>query len=655
MDSGRGFALGHRDRERAGLIVDRFGAGQDWASRRPQRPLAGIFGHWILWGIYDVFEFQLADVRTTSEWAHGRGYWARRVVGSSLLDRGLGWLEVGKNLISVMRVIFKKSLIRLITGGLMIVSVLSAKPVKFEAVPDEAQRVVIVANANDADSMELARYYATERAIPMGNICALPLSAGEEIDWNTYVINLQNPLQQWLLDEGWIEAIVMDAEDDAGRRKISLSGHNISYLVTCRGVPLKIRQTEGIPGDSGSNTSKAFATHHAAVDSELALIVASDVKRDGFVPNPKFNGRKRNIWEPDTMVRVARLDGPTYSAIRRMIDAAILVETQGLIGRAVVDIGGPHKRGDDWFGAAVEELNDAGWGVQVDKEKGTLSQVARVDNVAWYWGWYTGKINGPFLLPGFEFAPGAIALHLHSFSARSLRLEDDGGWSGPLIARGATATFGNVYEPYLEYTHQPQMLTRAFLGGATLGEAAYYAMPVLSWQAIVLGDPLYRPMTVALNEQWEARTELPGRLASYAAVRRVKNALSQPDPNLEDIMMDAAGSMREYPSLALALELGQLREMMGDRAGAVRELGVAVYIRRVSPQDWGLMAKVAAQLSDWDDGENAVKVWDGLLKQDLPNSLRLAWLKAAVPVGKQARQFLQVIEWEREISRLSAK
>jgi len=94
---------------------------------------------------------------------------------------------------------------------------------------------------------------------------------------------------------------------------------------------------------------------------------------------------------------------------------------------------------------------------------------------------------------------------------------------------------------------------------------------------------------------------------------------------------------------------------MDDRGGAIRELGVAVYLNRVSSQDWGLMAEVATQLSEWDDGENAVKVWEGLLKQDLPASLRLASLKAAVPMGKQARQFSRVIDWEREISRLSEK
>ena len=564
-------------------------------------------------------------------------------------------MEIGSNL---MGMIFTKPPLWRLATALFFCSmgqILKGAPVPFSPVENEAQRVIIVANANDADSMELARYYAVQRDIPEANIAALPLPAGEEIDWVEYVEQLQNPLQEWLMERGWIEAIIMDALDSAGRRKLSLTGHTISYLVTCRGVPLKIRQTEGVPTDAPSNVRTAFKTHQAAVDSELALIVATDTKRDGFVPNPIFNGKKKNVWEPDSMVRVARLDGPTFLSIRRMIDSAILVEKQGLIGRAVVDIGGPHKQGDDWFHQTADELNQAGWSPAVDLGKSSLKQTARVDSIAWYWGWYEGKINGPFRLPGFEFAPGAIALHLHSFSARSLRLEDDGGWSGPLIARGVGATFGNVYEPYLEFTHQPQMLMRAFLGGATLGEAAYYAMPVLSWQAIVLGDPLYRPMTMPLAGQWEGRAELPGRLASYAAVRRIYDGMSRDEVDPEGIMIDAAAAMRKYPSLALAYELAKLRELSGDRAGALREIGVAAYLNRLSTQDWGLMAEVAAQMVEWEDAETAVKVWDILFKQDLPKSLRLHWLNAAVPVGKQALKFNRVVEWEREISRLNEK
>ena len=60
---------------------------------------------------------------------------------------------------------------------------------------------------------------------------------------------------------------------------------------------------------------------------------------------------------------------------------------------------------------------------------------------------------------------------------------------------------GNVFEPYLQFTHQPHLLLRALARGATLAEAAYFALNVLSWQAILIGDPLYRPVAIELDEQ----------------------------------------------------------------------------------------------------------------------------------------------------------
>ena len=513
---------------------------------------------------------------------------------------------------------------------------------------------MIVANSADADSVKLAHYYAEQRQIPVQNIVTLELPLGEEIDWHDYVKLLQDPLQRWLIERGWIDAIVMNLRDDAGRRKLSVSGHRIAYLVTCRGVPLKIRQTEGIPKD-GVGSSKVFKTHQAAVDSELTLIATNETMRDGFVRNPKFMTPKPKAWEPETMVRVARLDGPTFSVIRRMIDSALQVEKQGLIGRALIDIGGPHAKGDVWFGETADEFLAAGWPTEVDRDRSSLKADARVDQVAWYLGWYESNINGPFALPGFEFAPGAVVLHLHSFSARTLRTADGGGWSGPLIARGAAATVGNVYEPYLEYTHLPQMLSRALLGGSTWGEAAYYAMPVLSWQSIVLGDPLYRPLKVSLQHEWERRAELPVRETSYVALHRMVRDLAAPEPRLDEILAEGAKAMRDYPSLALAFELAKLRDKMGDRAGAVRELGVAAYLTRLKAEDWGLMADAAETLTLWDDGAAAVKVWATILKQELPTQLRMIWLEQASATAKAAKQFDQMIQWDRDLSVLKGR
>ncbi len=535
----------------------------------------------------------------------------------------------------------------LLVGWCGSVLVAAASPVPFAPVADEAARVVIVANANDPDSVELARFYADRREIPRDNIVALDLPAGEEIDWPTYVTQLLEPLRAWLIAHEWLQAIPMDLVDDAGRTRMSISGHRISYLVTCRGVPLKIRHTAELPADVPESTRQSFQTNQAAVDSELAALAQNESKRHGYVNNPIFRKATPSQWELDTVVRVARLDGPSFPAARSLVDSALTAERQGLVGRALVDIGGPHKLGDTWFGEAAEELLAAGWPTQVDREKAALLATARADGLAFYLGWYQSSVAGPFRAEDYAFPPGAIALHLHSFSARSLRSFNNGGWVGPLVGRGVAATFGNVYEPYLEFTHQPQLLVRALLGGATLGKAAYFAMPVLSWQSVVLGDPLYRPMTVPFAAQWEEREALPGRLASYVGLRRLAELAEAP---LVDRIAIANTVMGEDPSLALALAQARLLDEAGDRAGALRALGLAAFMRRMRADEWGLVAEIAQQLAAWADAKTAVKVWQNLLTQDLPENVRLTWLREAVPVAREGGDFSQSAAWEQEIT-----
>jgi hypothetical protein len=62
-----------------------------------------------------------------------------------------------------------------------------------------------------------------------------------------------------------------------------------------------------------------------------------------------------------------------------------------------------------------------------------------------------------------------------------------------LLERGAAATLGNVYEPYLMLTPHLDIFERQLCGGASFADAAYAAQPVLSWMTTFIGDPLYRP------------------------------------------------------------------------------------------------------------------------------------------------------------------
>ena len=62
--------------------------------------------------------------------------------------------------------------------------------------------------------------------------------------------------------------------------------------------------------------------------------------------------------------------------------------------------------------------------------------------------------------------------------------------SADYILEGATGASGHVYEPYLMFTPHPDLLLPAYYQGRTLAESYYLSMPALSWQNIVIGDPL---------------------------------------------------------------------------------------------------------------------------------------------------------------------
>lgn len=83
-------------------------------------------------------------------------------------------------------------------------------------------------------------------------------------------------------------------------------------------------------------------------------------------------------------------------------------------------------------------------------------------------------------------------MHLHSFSAADFKVPGK-GWSSALLEKGAAVTVGNVYEPFLGACHRFDIFVDRLLDGYTVAEASWMSMPVLSWQGVVFGDPLYRP------------------------------------------------------------------------------------------------------------------------------------------------------------------
>jgi len=353
----------------------------------------------------------------------------------------------------------------------------------------EAESVVIVVNEAMAGSVELGRYYARRRGIPAGNICRLRTSTRQTVGRREFRDKIRAPLRHFLL---YRRLLV----EDGDRRTV-----RVRYIVPVYGVPLRIAPEGAIP----VSVEGMKNTDAAAVDAELALVVRPRApKPEGVVANPYFR-RIEPFGEcrmpeggrlvSEGMTLVTRLDGPSVDIVRRMIDDASRAEVVGLKGRAYFDLSlqrHGYVEGDRWLKRARSLWEGAGYATDVEATRAVFPDSRPMPDPAVYMGWYAFGAYGRFRNPAFRFARGAIACHIHSFSAADVRSEE-AHWVGPLLARGATVTLGNVYEPLLSRTSHLDILTERLLAGGNFAEAAYASIPYLSWQTVFLGDPLYRP------------------------------------------------------------------------------------------------------------------------------------------------------------------
>lgn len=429
---------------------------------------------------------------------------------------------------------------------------------------DTASRVFVVAASNDRESVEIAEHYMALRGIPEHNLIPLVLPEEETISWEKFSEEVHAPLIHELVRRELIDGKITGKRDAAGRLLPELpdnfnpenarAGKKIAYLVLCRGVPLRIQNDPKKlpplpPKKEGEPAPKRapLETNCASVDSELALIAVPDLPVNGIVPNPFFKdaGRARlKNW----VLKVARLDGITADEAKALADNAVQAEKKGLMGRAYIDIGGPHKQGDAWLAQAEKSVRALGFDTSVERSAKLIPATERYDAPALYFGWYTQNVGGFFLDKNFRFPAGACAIHIHSFSATSMRSRT--AWTPALVARGVTATVGNVYEPYLGFSHYPHYFIEALAAGMRAGDAAAFANPALSWQTIFVGDPLYQPFKKPLREQTdEVKTGFPTRLHQYAFLRAANLSRAEKKDAEARKIMNAA---RLYaPGLAL--------------------------------------------------------------------------------------------------------
>ncbi|MGJ8694966.1 MAG: TIGR03790 family protein [Verrucomicrobiaceae bacterium] len=414
--------------------------------------------------------------------------------------------------------------------------------------------VGIVYNSSSPESKDLAEFYALNRMIPPENLIGIPMPMEETIGRDEFNRSIRDPLRAEFKKRNW-----WTMGNDQNGNPVPIRSV-VRCLALMRGVPLRINRIE-TPASEATSQAPFKPNNEAAVDSELALLGVPNLPIGGPLNNNYYQKDIPFIQLPQQyQLLVGRIDAKDTTTCKRMILDAIDVEKEGLWGRTYIDFarkGGAFSVGDEWLEAITKRSMTAGFPVVTERSKDTFVSHYPMGDAAVYFGWYTFHRNGPFLDPGMKFRKGAVAVHLHSLSAGQMR-DPSVNWSAALLDRGAAATLGNTWEPYLQVSHNFDIFHDRLMKGYSIVESAGMAMNALSWQNIVIGDPLYRPFKVL--------TERPSDLTSSRDYKALRLAHTQwPDPaELTTKLRGAAARMKSgiiYEAVGFGLlESGQYAE-----------------------------------------------------------------------------------------------
>ena len=378
----------------------------------------------------------------------------------------------------------------------------------------DGSNVLVAVEATNATSQRIAAHYVRARGIPAENVVTLRTSAAEEVTRAQYEREIEGPIGAWIRRHAMQDRIL--------------------YIVLTKGVPVRITGSAGRDGTS------------ASVDSELTLLyrklLGTRIASAGPVRNPYHDAVATNHDAVATTGRglfshvnhdlylVSRLDGFNEADVLGLINRGSAPTRNGDF---VLDSKGSSGEAPElWLKATANALAAAGFEQRVLLES-TAANVRSRGNILGYSSWGS---NDPALQTrrlGLGFVSGALATMFVSTGARTFQPPPD-AWkpgsakdlSSPyagspqsliadLVREGVSGVAGYVGEPFLDGTIRPDILFPAYVGGLNLVEAFYAAVPYLSWQTVVVGDPLcapFREETLSAEQaapNLDEETELP--------------------------------------------------------------------------------------------------------------------------------------------------
>lgn len=406
----------------------------------------------------------------------------------------------------------------------------------------EPSDVIILANQHMPESRDVANYYRQKRNIPAENLILLDVPGSEDISREDYNRLIVAPLREKLgTRRGRVKVLltvfgfplrvgpqpvteaeqkeladlkpqVDQAQADAQKlvqliKVLEAEVKRDPTSVLAPTIPDRKTELAGAQRKVKELEEKQLRLQHAestaSVDSELMLLWWDDYPLSRWIVNPLFwqfpEAQRRRV--PPVMM-TCRLDGPNPDVAKRLVDDAVKTEEKGgLAGRVYVDARGikfspesePSGTGYGGYDESMREmarilLKDAKMDVTLDNREELFPPLS-CPNCALYCGWYALQNYSECC----KFVPGAVAWHLASLEAVSLR-NPGRQWAGNILRDGAAATIGPVGEPYtIGFPKPSEFFGFLVTGEYTLVECYARSTLLTSWMMTVIGDPLYNP------------------------------------------------------------------------------------------------------------------------------------------------------------------
>lgn len=383
----------------------------------------------------------------------------------------------------------------------------------------EPEEVVVIVNSYVTESVSLAKDYMQLRGIPKENLIKVNLKPREVISREDYFEDIAEPIRKalarhpsgslirCLVTMTGMPLIVMQPEltrDEENHLNTLKDAQKAARERLAKLAATEVEQAKALKyeiDDRGKEITKVQrADERAALDSELALVNLENFDLAGWLPNPFFaplQQQPHKIRKEQTLM-VSRLDAPSIEIVRRMIQDSLNAEKTGLHGKGYFDARYPRTAAkglksyalyDQSIYRAAEDVEASGRMPVVVNEEARLFVEGEAPDAALYCGWYS-LAN---YVDAFDWVPGAVGYHIASQECQTLK-GNGKYWCKSMLADGAAATIGPVAEPYLTAFPVPEIFFKALTDGDyTLVEAYILSLPYLSWQMILIGDPLYRP------------------------------------------------------------------------------------------------------------------------------------------------------------------